>query len=320
MTSSERTEVARSEAERRLDPAFLPLVGLLEDVTFDDAFLAQIRQPSPGLGSTEAVERSERVIDPETGVSVWVHRPRQFGGTAPRPCVVSIHGGGYILGSPAMDDGLFESWCPAFGVVGVSVDYRLAPETPYPGPLEDCYAALSWTFAHADELGIDTGHVGLHGVSAGGGLAAALALLARDRGEWNLGFQILESPMLDDRQQTPSSQLAGLPVWSRQSNQFGWRSYLGPLYGSPDVPVYAVAARATDLTGLPPTYLSVTGVDGFRDEDTEFALRLQEAGVETEFHLVPGAPHGYQMMEDSYAARTLRRSRDEWLGWVLTRS
>ena len=102
--------------------------------------------------------------------------------------------------------------------------------------------------------------------------------------------------MLDDRQQTPSSQLAGLPVWNREANEFGWRSYLGPLYGNSEVPVYAAPARATDLTGLPPTFISVTAVDGFLDEDTDFALRLQRAGVETEFHLVPGAPHGYQMI------------------------
>jgi len=312
MTAPESAEV-----ERLLDPSFLPLVGLLDAVTFDEEFLAQVRTAVPGLGSTELVARSDRLIAPETGVSVRVHRAKGTSGT--RPCVLSIHGGGYILGSPVMDDRVFESWCPTLGLVGVSVDYRLAPEAQYPTPLEDCYLALSWVFEHAEELEIDRDLVGIYGVSAGGGLAAALSLLVRDRGEWRLSFQILESPMLDDRQQTPSSQLEGLPVWSRDTNEFGWRSYLGALYASPDLPTYAAPARATDLSGLPSTFISATGVDGFRDEDTDFALRLQRAGVETELHVVPGAPHGYQMIEDSYATQKLQRSRDEWLRWILDR-
>jgi acetyl esterase/lipase len=313
MISPESTDV-----ERLLDPSFLPLVGLLDDVTFDEEFLAQIRVAVPSLGSTEIVERADRLIAREDGVSVRVHRAR--GTSGKRPCVLSIHGGGYIMGSPAMDDPLFESWCPTLGLVGVSVDYRLAPEAPYPAALEDCYLALSWVFEHAEELGIDADLIGTWGGSAGGGLAAALALLVRDRGEWRISFQMLESPMLDDRQQTPSSQIEGLPVWSRDTNEFGWRSYLGQLYGNSDLPIYAAPARATDLTGLPPTFISATGVDGFRDEDTDFALRLQLAGVETEFHVVPGAPHGYQMIEDSYATQKLQRSRDEWLRWILERN
>jgi acetyl esterase/lipase len=311
------TSADNSEVELLLDPAFRPLVGLLDDVTFDETFLAQARAAIPGLDSTDLVERTERLIAPEPGISVRVHRAR--GASGEHPCILSIHGGGYILGSPTMDDEVFESWCPGLGLVGVSVDYRLAPEASYPTPLEDCYLALSWVFEHAEELEIDRDLVGVYGVSAGGGLAAALSLLVRDRGEWRLSFQILESPMLDDRQQTPSSQLAGLPVWSRDTNAFGWRSYLGSLYGAPDLPIYAAPARATDLTGLPPTFISATGVDGFRDEDTDFALRLQSAGVETELHVVPGAPHGYQMIADSYATQKLRRSRDEWLRWILER-
>jgi acetyl esterase/lipase len=218
-----------------------------------------------------------------------------------------------------MYDQLFESWCPSLGLVGVSVDYRLAPETPYPGPLDDCYDALQWTVDHAAELGIDPNRLGLFGVSAGGGLAASLALLVRDRGELPLGFQMLESPMLDDRQQTRSSNLEGLPIWSKEANEFGWRSYLGPLYGSPEVPIYASPARAEDLAGLPPTYISTTAVDGFRDEDIDYACRLQNAGVETELHVYPGAPHGYQLFNDSYAARKARRDGDEWLSRTLNR-
>ena len=159
-----------------------------------------------------------------------VHRPKAASG--PLPCVYSIHGGGYVLGT--YDDGrrALRPPVPTFPCVGVSVEYRLAPETPYPGPLDDCYAGLRWAYEHADELGIDPERVGIAGVSAGGGLAAALALLARDRGEVPVAFQLLECPMIDDRQTTSSSRLDGLPIWSRESNEFGWRCYLGDLYGT----------------------------------------------------------------------------------------
>ena len=307
-----------SNAAEQLDPDFESLLAPGTSFEFDADFLQAVRsaEPMPGVESA-VVERSEHVVSPELGVSVRVNRLRA--GSGPAPCVFSIHGGGYIMGWPTMDDPLFESWCPSLGVVGVSVDYRLAPETPFPGPLDDCYLALQWTIDHADELGIDPGRMGLFGVSAGGGLAASLALLVRDRGEVQVGFQMLESPMLDDRQQTRSSNLEGLPIWSKEANEFGWRSYLGPLYGDPALPGYAAPARADDLSGLPPTYISATAVDGFRDEDIDYACRLQQAGVETELHVYPGAPHGYQLFDDSYAARKARRDGDEWLARALRR-
>jgi acetyl esterase/lipase len=213
-----------------------------------------------------------------------------------------------------MDDQLFDRWCPPLGIVGVSVEYRLAPEHPYPAPLDDCYAALAWTFEHADELGIDRERIGIGGISAGGGLAAALALLARDRGELSPSFQLLDCPMIDDRQSTSSMQLDGLYVWSRESNEFGWRSYLGDLYGSPDLPPYAAAARATDLTGLPPAFVSVGAIDGFRDEDIDYATRLNQAGVPCELHVYPGLPHGYGLVPEAAMVRRARQDVDDWLG------
>jgi acetyl esterase/lipase len=231
--------------------------------------------------------------------------------------VYSIHGGGYVLGSYDMDDVRFDSWCPALGIVGVSVEYRLAPETPYPGPLEDCYRGLKWVYDHSDEIGVDPQRVGVAGVSAGAGLAAALALLARDRGEIPLAFQLLDCPMLDDRQQTPSSQMDGLAVWSRESNTFGWRSYLGNLYGSTEVPYTAAPARCPDLSGLPPTFVSVGTVDGFRDEDIDYATRLNQAGVPCELHVYPGASHGYQRAVDSDLVRRASRDVFEWLSRQL---
>jgi acetyl esterase/lipase len=232
-----------------------------------------------------------------------------------------MHGGGYVLGSATMDDPLFDAMTPSLGVVGVSVDYRLAPETPYPGPLEDCYRALLWTYEHADELGVDRDRIGVHGLSAGGGLAAALALLASERGEVQLAFEMLDSPMLDDRQVTASSRVDGLPVWSRESNTFGWRSYLGDRYGAEVIPSTAAPARATDaeLAALPPTFVSVGAVDGFLDEDVEYARRLMQVGVATELHVYAGACHGYQMATGSEVAIRSRRDLGEWLGRQVAR-
>jgi acetyl esterase/lipase len=262
------------------------------------------------LELSDVVERTDHVVSDDPSVVVRLHRPKGIDG--PLPCVYSIHGGGYVLGSYDMDDPKFDRQCVHFPCVGVSVEYRLAPETAYPGSLDDCYAGLRWTFDHAEELGIASDRIGISGVSAGGGLAAALALLARDRGEVPVAFQLLECPMIDDRQTTSSSQLDGLPIWSREANEFGWRSYLGDLYGG-DVPAHAAAARATDLAGLPPALVIVGGADGFRDEDIEYALRLNQAGVPTELHVLPGAPHGVQMFTDSAVARRWNRLVTEWL-------
>lgn len=262
------------------------------------------------LPLSDAVERTDHVVSDDPHVVVRVHRPKSLAG--PLPCVYSIHGGGYVLGSYEMDDAKFDRQCVHFPCVGVSVEYRLAPETPYPGPLDDCYAGLRWTYEHADELGIARDRIGIAGVSAGGGLAAALARLARDRAEVPVAFQLLECPMIDDLQTTSSSRLDGLPIWSRESNAFGWRAYLGDLYGG-DVPAYAAPARATDLAGLPPALVIVGGADGFRDEDIEYALRLNQSGVPTELHVLPGAPHGVQMFAESVVARRWNRLVTEWL-------
>ena len=302
----------------RLDPELTEAVEL---VPFDEVtaeLLPALRVPF-AMPASDAVERSDRVVPGDPAVSLRVHRAK--GATGVLPCVYSIHGGGYVLGSNTMDDVLFDALCPKLGVVGVSVDYRLAPETPYPGPLEDCYRGLGWTFEHADELGIDPGCIGVMGVSAGGGLAAALCLLARDRGEVNVAFQLLDQPMLDDRQTTPSSRETNLAVWSRNSNTFGWRSYLGDLYGRDQVPPTAAPARSTDLSGLPPTLVSVGAVDGFRDEDIDYALRLNQAGVPTELHVYPGACHGFNLLAPNAAvSRQCNRNIADWLRAQLAHS
>ena len=296
-----------------LHPEIERVRHLAPDLSLDDATVLAIR--AAGLGApvelSDAVERTDHVIAGSPDVTVRVHRPRGVDGAL--PCIVQIHGGGYVLGSYAMDDARFDRWCHDLGVMGVSVEYRLSPECAYPGPLEDCYAALRWTFDNAASLGVDPHRIGIGGVSAGGGLAAGLGLLARDRGEVPVAFQVLECPMIDDRQVTSSSQYDGLLVWSRESNTFGWRAYLGDLYGTDAVPAYAAAARADDVAGLPPTLVIVGGADGFRDEDITYALRLGQAGVPTALHVIPGAPHGVQMFQGSPPAMQWDRLVTDWV-------
>ena len=300
-----------------LDSEISPLLSALPFGTIGSDNLAEMRSLSivPLVPLSDDVVRTDHAIPGEPDVVVRVHRPR--GSDGPLPCIYSIHGGGYVLGSYAMDDPRFDAWCPRFGCVGVSVEYRLSPETPFPGPLDDCYRGLEWVHRHHRELGIDPDRIGIAGVSAGGGLAAALALLARDRGEVPLRFQLLDCPMLDDRQITPSSQLEGLHIWTRESNTFGWRSYLGDRYGSDELPPYAAAARAEDLSDLPPAYVCVGAVDGFRDEDIAYAMRLNQAGVPAELHVFPGAPHGVMMFTETAVAKRYTRTLDEWLGRQL---
>jgi acetyl esterase/lipase len=214
-----------------------------------------------------------------------------------------------VLGSADQDEGTVKEIVSAVGCAAVSVDYRLAPETPHPGPVEDCYAALMWLHAHAAELGVDPDRIAIGGASAGGGLAAALALLARDRGEVALAFQLLIYPMLDDRTVTHSDPhpLTGEFIWTPDANRFGWFSLLGQEPGGADVSPYAAAARAEDLAGLPPTYISVGALDLFLEEDMEYARRLIRAGVPTELHVYPGAYHGFNMTPNARIVQSFTR-------------
>lgn len=296
-----------------IDAEIAQLVAMIPIGTVDSGTLEAVRSADLGgpVELSDQVERSDHVVSEDTGVTVRVHRP--VGVAGPLPCVYSMHGGGYVLGSNAMDDARFDAWCQRFDIVGVSVEYRLAPETPFPGPLEDCYEGLRWVYANHRTIGVDPDRIGIAGVSAGGGLAAALALLTRDRGEIPLVLQLLECPMIDDRQLTSSSRLDGLAIWNRESNEFGWRSYLGDLYGAADVPPYAAPARAADLEGLPPAYVCVGTADGFRDEDIDYAARLNQAGVATELHVYAGAPHGVGVFAGTALADRYNRDLEHWL-------
>ncbi|OFJ50687.1 alpha/beta hydrolase [Mycolicibacterium grossiae] len=224
------------------------------------------------------------VLTLSSGVGVRLHRPHP--GAAPGPGLLWIHGGGYVIGSPGQDDLLCRRFARELGVTVAAVRYRLAPENPYPAALEDCHEALTWL---ATLPAVDPTRVAIGGASAGGGLAAALAFMARDRGEVDVMAQLLVYPMLDDRSaHRPGLDHPNHRLWTQSANVFGWASYLGG--ADPDV---AVPARRTDLAGLPPAWIGVGTFDLFHDEDLAYAERLRAAGVECDVEVVPGAFHGF---------------------------
>jgi acetyl esterase/lipase len=216
-------------------------------------------------------------------------------GTKNRPALLHIHGGGYVVGTPEVSNPSNQRFAMECGCVVVSVDYRLAPETPFPGSLEDNYAALRWLHRNAESLGVDPARIGVGGESAGGGHAAALAIAARDRGELRVAFQFLVYPMLDDRTGTSRqvSPFIGEYIWTAVSNRYGWSSLLGEPAGSAQAPAGAVPARVADLSRLPPAFIGVGALDLFIEEDLSYASRLIAAGVQVEVYVEPGAYHGF---------------------------
>lgn len=301
-----------------VDPGLLDLVDRMPAFELTTEILPLLRQ---GFGASLAfdedpavlavVETTTRTVAGRAGhpdVPVVLHRPRDR--AAPVGAILHIHGGGYVTGDAASMGPAHRAMAASLGCVILSVDYRLAPETIAPGAVEDCYAALSWLVSEAAALGVDLERIGVMGESAGGGLAAALALLARDRGEFVLAFQHLIYPMLDDRTCTAAdpNPYAGEFVWSPEKNRFGWSCLLGEEPGGPDVSIYAAPARAADLAGLPSTFIAVGALDLFVDEDIEFARRLIRSGVPTELHVYAGAFHGFHF--DPAAEVTLKAQAD----------
>jgi acetyl esterase/lipase len=295
-----------------LDPEIREAVCDLPDFVFSAETVPVMRQnavfspvPSPDI------ERVELTTGPDGGVGMTVLRPRDAVGDL--PVLYWMHGGGMVIGNRYMDDLRLGQWCGSLACICVSVEYRLAPEAPYPLPLDDCDEGLCYVVDHAGDLGINARRIGIAGRSAGGGLAAALALRWRDRGDDHVAFQYLEYPMLDDRMNTPSSMLDGLPLWSRESNAFGWRAYLGDRCGTDHVPPDAAPARAAELAGLPPTFISVGTADCLRDEAIDFATRLCRADVLTELHVYAGAVHGFDMFADCAVVRCAAHDSADWL-------
>ena len=246
--------------------------------------------------------------DPD--VPVRIYRPA--GLPAEAPTLYWIHGGGMVLGAVDHDDDLCIARATRLNALVASVEYRLAPEQPFPAPVEDCYAGLRWLHQNVTRLGVDPERIAIGGASAGGGLAAGCALLARDRGEVPLCFQFLVYPMLDDRNETASSYAIADPrLWNRTANELGWSAYLAGQAGQGDVSPYAAPARATDVSGLPPAYINVGDLDLFLDEDVAYAQALMRAGVPTELHVYPGAFHGSNMFV-AQSALSRRWREDEW--------
>jgi acetyl esterase/lipase len=260
--------IARIAPRQLVGPRTLPLVRVLS---------ARLR----GRGPSDDVE----VLTLESGAGVRLYRP--IGVAEPAPALLWIHGGGYVMGTARQDDRVCRGFSKRLGITVASVEYRLAPEHPYPAPLEDCYAALTWLAALP---AVDPGRVAIGGASAGGGLAAALALLARDRGEVAPVFQLLVYPMLDDRS-CAAGDKPNYRLWNTRANRFGWTAYLGTAD-----PVVAVPARCEDLSGLPPTWIGVGDNDLFHDEDLAYAERLNSAGVPCQVEVVPGVFHGFDLV------------------------
>ena len=248
------------------------------------------------------------ITHPEDSTTLNLKSFRPLTGSTEKPALLWIHGGGYVMGSAGDTDQTLaqialETDCTVF-----SVDYRLAPEHAYPAALDDCFDCLLWLQKHANQLKIDPARIAIGGASAGAGLTAALALRARDEGTQQVLFQLLIYPMLDHRHRTPSSRAIQDPnLWNEQTNRLAWALYLGALTDHDEIPLYASASLAADLTNLPPAFVCVGDLDIFLDEDIDYAQRLLQAGVPTELHVYPGAIHGFDMLApDAAISQRLR--------------
>jgi acetyl esterase/lipase len=313
-----------------VDQDFAALLANLPNYALDAASLPATRQAQTDLVATRLVDadrtvRVDELVAPGLNggpdVPVLLYRPDGLPANA--PVILQIHGGGMIFGSAWMGDARHRAWSKALGCAILSVDYRLAPESPYPAALHDCRAALEWLHAEAASLGLDGSRIVLRGESAGGLLAAALMLHLRDYGGPQLLLGMLIYPMLDDRvgSTVDAGPLAGEFVWPQASNVFGWTSWLGRAPGGDDIPHHAAPARANDLSGLPPTFIATGQLDLFLDEDMVFARRLIAAGVSTELHVLPGAFHGFdQMAPDAAVSRLVNDACLSAIGRAFARA
>ncbi|GAA0556068.1 alpha/beta hydrolase [Actinomadura livida] len=309
------------------DPELVPWISTIPQIVISE--YEQIRRDEVEMfGKPQYVPpipvdvRDVHVPGPEGApdVPVRIYAPADRDGDLPG--LVHIHAGGFVIGSidTAQDDAT--SIAAEVGAVVLSVGYRLAPEHPFPAGLDDCYAVLTWAAAHSAELGIDPGRLAVGGDSAGGGLSAAVALMARDRGGPALCFQLLGIPELDDRLDTPSMRaFTDTPIWHRRNAELSWDYYLGEgVRGTDSVSPYAAPARAEDLSGLPPAYVTTCEFDPLRDEGLTYAQRLIQAGVPTELHHYPGTFHGSTMIRDAAITKRMRTDRLTTLQHALTQA
>lgn len=308
--------------------AFLDLVEIIplraDTILANRAHFATIIPPIAVQAEGRAVTFEDRSIPGPAGapdVEITIVRPAAPAAPAadPAPAVLSIHGGGMVLGTRFFGTPELIDLAERHGVVGVAVEYRLAPEHPGPAQAEDCYAALEWMAAHAGELGIDSARIIASGQSAGGGLSAAVALLARDRNGPRLAGQLLGCPMLDDRNETVSArQYDGIGAWDRNNNDTAWTAIAGEDRFTDLVSPYTAPARATDLASLPPAYIEVGAAETFRDEAVDYASRIWATGGRAELHVWAGGYHGFHgFSPDAVVSVAANAARESWLRRVL---
>jgi acetyl esterase/lipase len=306
--------------------AVLAALGEMLPPTLTPEMIAPMRQggllatPIDELIGDRPIRHEERTVPgpegaPDITLSIFTRTDHAPGG----PGIFHTHGGGMIIGDRFTGAEEYLNWVMELDAVVVSVEYRLAPENPDPAPVDDCYAGLVWTAAHAEELGIDPTRLVIGGGSAGGGLAAGVTLKARDLGGPVLAGQLLIYPMIDDRNETPSShQVDGFGVWDRGSNDTGWDALLGDRRKTDAVSIYAAPAHATDLTNLPPAFIDVASAEVFRDEDVAYAMKIWEQGGVAELHVWPGGFHGFDAMAPQAAlSLRARAARLDWLRRIL---
>lgn len=309
-----------------VDPELLPMIEARRALVLTDKTLPavraefiQIRRLMASLTPPreDVVAREVLVPGPKGApkVRVLVYQPKKP--TGPMSGYLHIHGGGYVVGDAEIGMPRNQLYAGDLNCTVVSVDYRLSPEAAFPGPVEDCYAALKWLHANADSLGVDKNRIAIGGESAGGGLAAGLALLTRDRGKIKLCHQQLIYPMIDDRSALSKHPTTGEFIWDRKANHFGWSAMLGHPPGKAKVSPYVAAARAKDVSGLPPMFISTGALDLFMEENVEYARRLMRAGVPVEMHVYPGAIHGFDGIPSSRLAKQHARDQFEALKRAL---
>ena len=305
--------------------AVLAAIGPMMPSTLTPAMIGPMRSgaitpPIEEIMANRDVVHEERTIpgpdgSPDLIVSIFRRTDHIAGG----PGIYHTHGGGMIIGDRFTGIDVVLEWVELMDAVAVSVEYRLAPENPDPAPVEDCYAGLVWTAENADELGFDPARLIIAGGSAGGGLAAGVTLMARDKGGPALAGQVLIYPMIDDRNETVSShQIDGTGVWDRGSNDTGWDALLGDRRKTDAVSIYAAPSRATDLSGLPPAFIDVASAEVFRDEDVAYASAIWAAGGIAELHVWPGGFHGFDLMAPQAAISiAARATRTAWVRRIL---
>ncbi len=299
-TRREATTAANVDPYALVDPELILAIKALPRLTLNADTLAAVRKspPWPPLPPPAPQPVVRRIPGPKGAPEVPLVIFDPAPGSKDRPALLHIHGGGYVSGTAGFFSSVLQRTAQNCDCLVVSVEYRLAPETRFPGSLEDNYAALHWLYENASNLGVDRKRIAIGGLSAGGGHAAALAIAARDRKEIPIAFQLLIYPMLDDRtgSSRPVPAHIGEFVWTAQDNVFGWTSLLGVPAGSASVPEGAVPARVKNLAGLPPAFIGVGSLDLFVDEDIEYARRLIASRVPTELYVIPGAYHGFDLL------------------------